>query len=1074
MANFQIPAPPSDKRPKNTYEWFGAIIKSLQDTKGVNWNVNNTLNIKELGNSIGNDKNFVATVDRKILESHTPIKLAPNTDLNTLTNNGIYTSDSDNNSQTLVNRPPGAQGFILRVYRIWSDIESRYRSIQIAYNRTTGFMYSRGKSESTDWTNWVGSLYTTDATSTNSANKLVIRDNSGNFSAGTITASLNGNASTATKLATARTISLSGDASGSVNFDGSGNVTLDTTVREVCFVGSDVESSDGWYKVASQTMSGHGDTAVTFMVTSTYGYYNNGILHLHIRSESSRITCRRLVWNTRLGFDKSHFIININGMTWTLYAYQPQIRYGRLEFEILSQGSINDKFGRITLYNSGTRESTTPTATVTSTDVGSHKLYSSVTINGTSFDGSTNITTSQWGTQRTLTIGNSDKPVDGSTNVTWSLAEIGALPLTGGTMTGDIQMNDRQIKLTTVNSGYARIGYEPSTKDVYISNYNNNWLRIKSDATMTIGGHKIYAANNKPTSNDISDATNDNTVNKIVKRDGSGNFSAGTITASLNGNASSATKLATARRLTIGSTGKTFNGTTDLTWTLDDIGAAPTAHNHTSIGSRGVVAAETGTQRPAVDGISMSQVYNNGYPISYGNVLTLSGGGKSQLLIGWGGTSGAHEKAYIRSKRDMDSASWSEWAQIYTSAHKPTPADIGALPVSGGQLSGNLTFSNSGTSLRGIEGFMAENDGWRVMGGGTATDAGYLEIATCDNGNEPIYVRQYTGTSTTTSFTNLVRSATLLDENGNTHFPGIMNIGGRRLACIAGHGGLDVGDTNVAIALCSKNQPLWYDGSNTRELVYSVKDSSGYPCMMSNNNGWIRTPPSGIIPNTSGTGGGRSSLGSQTWTFSSGYINEVYCTGITSVGDLWLTAKNANGYLISQGHIKPSGTAIKYLGESANRWHSVWAANGTIQTSDERFKVKQGLTNIEECFDMIKNTNIYNYVMIGQNKEDLSRNRLGKLAMEHSKIDSNVHMGVMAQDILDYDCAKQIIIEDEYERLDGTTDTMLSINPYNLTSALMGALKVEISKREELETTVSNLEEELTELKELVKSFLNK
>ena len=52
---------------------------------------------------------------------------------------------------------------------------------------------------------------TTDATSANTASKIVARDASGNFSAGTVTAALSGNASTASRWATARTISLTGD-----------------------------------------------------------------------------------------------------------------------------------------------------------------------------------------------------------------------------------------------------------------------------------------------------------------------------------------------------------------------------------------------------------------------------------------------------------------------------------------------------------------------------------------------------------------------------------------------------------------------------------------------------------------------------------------------------------------------------------------------------------------------------------------------------------------------------------------------------------------------------------------------
>ena len=57
-------------------------------------------------------------------------------------------------------------------------------------------------------------------------------------------------------------------------------------------------------------------------------------------------------------------------------------------------------------------------------------LATARTINGTSFNGSANITTANWGTARTITIGNTGKSVNGSGNVSWSLAEIGAAPAT--------------------------------------------------------------------------------------------------------------------------------------------------------------------------------------------------------------------------------------------------------------------------------------------------------------------------------------------------------------------------------------------------------------------------------------------------------------------------------------------------------------------------------------------------------------------------------------------------------------------------------------------------------------------
>lgn len=84
----------------------------------------------------------------------------------------------------------------------------------------------------------IGGKYFTDiidgATNLNTASTLVKRDASGNFSAGTITASLSGTASTATALATGRTISITGDiAYTSAAFDGSGNVTGTGTLATV-------------------------------------------------------------------------------------------------------------------------------------------------------------------------------------------------------------------------------------------------------------------------------------------------------------------------------------------------------------------------------------------------------------------------------------------------------------------------------------------------------------------------------------------------------------------------------------------------------------------------------------------------------------------------------------------------------------------------------------------------------------------------------------------------------------------------------------------------------------------------
>ena len=68
-------------------------------------------------------------------------------------------------------------------------------------------------------------------------------------------------------------------------------------------------------------------------------------------------------------------------------------------------------------------------------------LQTTRTINGTNFNGSANITTANWGTARTITVGNTGKSVNGSGNISWSLAEIGAYPSSGGNLSGSLHLS---------------------------------------------------------------------------------------------------------------------------------------------------------------------------------------------------------------------------------------------------------------------------------------------------------------------------------------------------------------------------------------------------------------------------------------------------------------------------------------------------------------------------------------------------------------------------------------------------------------------------------------------------------
>ncbi|EKK0664091.1 tail fiber protein, partial [Escherichia coli] len=110
--------------------------------------------------------------------------------------------------------------------------------------------------------------------------------------------------------------------------------------------------------------------------------------------------------------------------------------------------------------------------------------------------------------------------------------------------------------------------------------------------------------------------------------------------------------------------------------TASEIGALPsggTAVSSVNLASKGRVTALTDNTQGAT-GLELYEVYNNGYPTAYGNIIHLKGMtavGEGELLIGWSGTSGAHAPAFIRSRRDTTDANWSPWAQLYTSAHPP-------------------------------------------------------------------------------------------------------------------------------------------------------------------------------------------------------------------------------------------------------------------------------------------------------------------------------------------------------------------------------------------------------------------
>jgi len=98
---------------------------------------------------------------------------------------------------------------------------------------------------------------------------------------------------------------------------------------------------------------------------------------------------------------------------------------------------------------------------------------------------------------------------------------------------------------------------------------NNATLTMNVSGT-GLSGSQTFTANQSSaaTFTVTSNATSANTVSTIVARDASGNFSAGTITAALSGNATTATTLANTRTLW----GQNFNGASDVAGNITGAG----------------------------------------------------------------------------------------------------------------------------------------------------------------------------------------------------------------------------------------------------------------------------------------------------------------------------------------------------------------------------------------------------------------------------------------------------------------------------------------------------------------------
>lgn len=460
---------------------------------------------------------------------------------------------------------------------------------------------------------------------------------------GGLTGSLNGNASTATKLQTARSI-------GGVVFDGSANINLPgvnttgnqnttgnaatatklqtaRTIGGVSFDGTANINLPGVNTTGNQNTTGNAATATKLQTARTIngvsfdGSANIALSPANIGCPASptgwletgdngaSITTEQLVTLLR---DNGAF----NAKAWIArcawaYANSASIPDSETGCGIIPlAGAVIEVFNKGSSSNNYTIRITTATTTSVSGALTNAEFV--YVFNGTTYSP---------GWRRAYNTKN--KP---------TASDVGALPLSGGTLSGGLTSSGEIVSkyANGFRIAYGKFGF-------FIRNDGVNTYFLLTASGDTLGSW-----------NGLRPITINNTSGAVSI--GNGLNVTGGVNGSLNGNASTATKLQTARNIN----GVKFDGSGDI--------------NINTLVSRGRVTALSGSTQGTA-GIQMYEAYNNSYPTTYGNVLHMKGAsaaGEGELLIGWSGTSGAHAPVFIRSRRDYSGAAWSAWAQVYT------------------------------------------------------------------------------------------------------------------------------------------------------------------------------------------------------------------------------------------------------------------------------------------------------------------------------------------------------------------------------------------------------------------------
>ncbi|WP_409242069.1 tail fiber protein [Escherichia coli] len=603
----------------------------------------------------------------------------------------------------ITNKPDGVNGnFLLRVESTRKVSASDYANMQTLISNDTKRIYVRFVVDGS-WAAW------SQVVVSGWGQDVSVKS----LSAVALSGSLTGNASTATKLQTARTI-------GGVSFDGSANIDL-----------------PGVNKAGNQSTTGNAATATKLQTARTIGGVSfDGSANIDLP-----------------GVNKAG-----NQSTTGNAATATKLQTARTIGGVSFDGSANIDLPGVN--KAGNQSTTGNAATAT-------KLQTARTINGVKFDGSANIsipTIASRGRVTALT----DTTQGASTGLQMYEAYSNSYPTTYGNvlhMKGASAAGEGELLIGwSGTSGAHAPVFIRSRRDTTDAAWSA-WAQVYTSRDSIPG---VNATGNQNTTGNAATATKLQTARTIggVSFDGTANINLPGVNVAGNqntsGNAATATKLQTARTIN----GVSFDGSKNIELTPRSIG---TINSTTMSFSGGAgwfkLATVTMPQSSSVVYISLigSSGYNVNSPMQAGisELVLRAGNGNPKGLTGalwrrtsvgftnfaWVNTSGDTYDIYVAIGNYATGVNiqWDYTSNasvtihtspsytankptgltdgtvyvIYSSHIKPTATDVGALPITGGNLNGGLTatgeiISKSANGLRiayGNYGFFIRNDG---------------------------------------------------------------------------------------------------------------------------------------------------------------------------------------------------------------------------------------------------------------------------------------------------------------------------------------------------------------------------